>query len=101
MSISSLLAVSDLNCFELIFFLLKFLVSSSVGPLLSHDDLFFYSAIRPVINFASPVYLNPGETMDLRLINFCMQGYKIIHDYDKQCERCRPNVIDIADRRKC
>ena len=44
---------------------------------LSHDDLviIFYAVIRSVIDYASPVYLNPGKTMDLRQTNFRKRGY--------------------------
>ena len=48
------------------------------------------------------MYLNSSQTMDMRIVNFCKRGYKMMHagllKYDEQCESC--TIIDILDRKR-
>lgn len=65
---------------------------------LCHDELvaIFHAVIRSVIDYASPVYLNPGITQDLRLIRLCKRAYKVIHGSNR-CDIC--DMTEVVKRR--
>ena len=69
--------------------------------LLPHDNQVevFNAIIRSVIEYASPVFVNPGKVLDSRLIHLCIRAYRIIHGFEnKNCPYCI--MSDVVSRRK-
>ena len=69
--------------------------------LFSHDELVdvFCSLIRSLMEYACPVFLNPGSGLDKKFIALCKRAYRVIHrsnEYD--CSNC--NLLNIVSRRK-
>jgi hypothetical protein len=67
----------------------------------SHDELVivFYSIIRSLIEYACPVFLNPGSSLDNKFFVLCKRAYRIIHGtntYD--CQKC--DMLNFVTRRK-
>ena len=67
--------------------------------LLSHDQLVnvFYAIIQSLMDYASPVFMNAGSSLDATLMSICKRAFKIIHGPDTQCSQC--NFIDVYERR--
>ena len=69
--------------------------------LLSHDQLVsvFNAIIRSVMDYASPVFLNPGKCSDQRLLRICKRAFYIIHGRkSKYCKDC--NMFNVTERRQ-
>lgn len=70
-------------------------------PLLSHDQLVFIfnQTIRTIMEYASPVFLNPGSSFETKLLLLCKRAFRVIHGKDVgHCKDC--NMLDIVERRK-
>ena len=69
--------------------------------ILSHDQLIvvFNSIIRSIIEYASPVFINVGDMLDLKLKALCKRAFRIIHGFDvRRCSKCC--MLDVSDRRQ-
>ena len=68
--------------------------------LLSHDQLVevFYAIVVSIMDYASPVFLNPGVGLNHRLVRICKRAFFIIHGNNKDCDRC--NFLDVSQRRE-
>lgn len=58
---------------------------------LTHDQLIvvYNSIVRSLLDYASPVYLNPGSVQDNRSERVCKRAFKIIHGFDvRDCDKC-------------
>ena len=69
--------------------------------LLTHDELIqvFNAIVRSIIDYASPVFLNPGKCLDLRISRLCKRAFHIIHGHDvKTCASC--NMLNVQERRE-
>jgi hypothetical protein len=69
--------------------------------LFSHDQLVcvFNSIIRSVLEYASPVFLNPGSGFDRKLLSLCKRAFRIVHGSDaRDCDKC--SMLEVCDRRK-
>lgn len=69
--------------------------------ILSHDELVlvFNAVIRSLMEYASPVFLNPGIVLDHSFLSLCKRAFRIIHGTNvKICESC--NMLNLVDRRK-
>jgi hypothetical protein len=69
--------------------------------LLSHDDLVhvFNHCIRSLIEYASPVFLNPGSVLDNKLLKLCKRAFRVIHGVDTlSCKYC--SMFDLRHRRE-
>ena len=70
-------------------------------PLLTHDQLVnvFNCIMRSVIDYASQVFLNPGSSLDLRLLRLCKRAFYIIHGrHTRSCNNC--DLLNVHERRK-
>ena len=72
-------------------------------PHLCHDDLIsvFNHCIQSIIEYASPVFLNPGSSMNDKLIRLCRpkRAFHIIHGVgSRPCNRCK--MFDLLERRE-
>ena len=70
-------------------------------PLLSHDHLVevFYCIVRSLLEYACPVFLNPGTILDAKFISLCKRAFRIIHGRDcTKCDSC--NMLDVSTRRE-
>ena len=67
--------------------------------LLSHDELVlvFNSCIRSILEYASPVFVNPGSTLTNKLNRICKRAFRIIHGESPSCELC--DMFNLSDRR--
>ena len=56
--------------------------------LLTHDQLVsvFYAIIQSLLDYASPVFLNPGVNFDSQILSLCKRAFRIIHGQD--CHFC-------------
>ena len=53
---------------------------------------------QSVMDYASPVFINPGKTLDLKLYRIYKRAFYIIHGREvKECTRC--NILDFGNRR--
>ena len=69
-------------------------------PFFSHDQLVFTfnQTIRTAIEYASPVFLNPGSAFDTMLQRLCKRAFQIIHGKDsKECQSC--DMFNFVERR--
>ena len=69
--------------------------------LLPHDKLItvFSALIQSLLDYASPVFLNPGSVLDAKLLALCKRAFRIIHDKDVvSCHDC--NILDFQSRRQ-
>lgn len=69
--------------------------------LFSHDELVhvFYSIIRSLMEYACPVFLNPGSVLENKFLSVCKRAYRIIHGSNVyNCGKC--DLLNIAMRRK-
>ena len=70
-------------------------------PLLSHDQLVnvFYAIIRSLLEYAGPVFLNPGVGLNNKFVSLCRRAFYIIHGREcKKCDRC--NLLNVQSRRE-
>ena len=68
--------------------------------LMSHDQLVltFKALIQPLFEYASPVFLNASNNLNLKLMSLCKRAFRIVHGYNvKSCENC--NFFDFYERR--
>ena len=67
--------------------------------LLSHDRLVmvFHATILSLLDYASPVFLNAGSTLDSSFVSLCKRAFRIIHGPHRHCDKC--NFLDIYKRR--
>ena len=67
--------------------------------LLSHDQLVtvFNAIFRSVIDYSSQVFLNPGKSLDVKLIRVCRRAFYIVHG-ENSCNLC--NMLDVTKRRQ-
>ena len=67
--------------------------------LLNHAQLVrvFNAIIRSVMDYACPVFLNPGKGLDQRLLRICKRAFYIIHGRkSKCCKDC--NMLNVTER---
>ena len=59
-------------------------------PLLCHDNLvtIFHALIQSLLDYASPVFLNAGSSLDSSFVVLCKRAFRIIHGPDKYCKSC-------------
>ena len=70
-------------------------------PLLPHDQLVsvFNAIFLSVLDYASPVFLNCGSSLNSKLLRICKRAFRIIHGFEtRQCELC--DIFNIDNRRK-
>ena len=70
-------------------------------PILDHDQLIlvFNSIIRSIIDYASPVFLNPGIVQSSKLEMLCKRAFRIIHGANvNTCDNC--SMFHVCQRRK-
>ena len=69
-------------------------------PFFSHDQLVFTfnQTIRSILEYASPVFLNPGSAFDVKLHSLCKRAFRIIHGKKELCTEC--DMFDIVERRR-
>jgi hypothetical protein len=68
--------------------------------IMSHDQLVltFQALIQPLYEYASPVFLNASNNLNLKLLSLCKRAFRIVHGYNvKTCQLC--NFFDISERR--
>jgi len=68
--------------------------------LMCHNDLVlvYNCIIRSVMDYASPVYINPGVSCGKRLRRLCKRAYRIIHGQDDSCNLC--DMLNMTVRRE-
>jgi hypothetical protein len=69
--------------------------------LLSHDELVtvYTALIQSLLDYASPVFLNPGLTLDAKLLSLCKRSFQIIHGYNvESCHDCK--ILEVLHRRQ-
>ena len=69
-------------------------------PYFSHDQLVFVfnQTIRSIMEYASPVFLNPGSNFNIKLLFLCKRAFRIVHGKNVvECTSC--NMFDFVDRR--
>ena len=65
-----------------------------------HDQLVivYKSLIISLMDYASPVFLNPGSTLDSRLYALCKRAFRIVHGVGiRSCSNC--DMFDFRFRR--
>ncbi|MEL7308286.1 MAG: reverse transcriptase family protein, partial [Pseudomonadota bacterium] len=70
-------------------------------PLFSHDQLVtvFYAIIRSLLEYACPVFLNPGTAFDAKVNSLCKRAFRIIHGRDcSHCDNC--DLMNVRSRRQ-
>ena len=70
-------------------------------PLFNHDLLVnvFHSIIRSLLEYACPVFLNPGTVFDLKLTSLCKRAFQIIHG--RECSHCNDcELMNVQARRR-
>ena len=70
-------------------------------PFFSHNQLVytFNQTIRSILEYASPVFLNPGLSFDVKLDRLCKRAFRIIHGKNtKSCNECL--LFNLAERRR-
>jgi hypothetical protein len=68
---------------------------------LTHDQLIivYNSIVRSLLDYASPVFLNPGCVQNARLEKICKRAFKIIHGLDvRNCVKC--SFLELHQRRR-
>ena len=67
-------------------------------PLLSHDRLVmvFHSLIQSLLDYASPVFLNAGSSLDSSFHSLCRRAFRISHG-PHHCSSC--SLINVYNRR--
>ena len=69
--------------------------------MLTHDELveIFNMIFRSVIEYACQVFVNPGRTLDARLLRLCKRAFKLIHGQEVSvCNGC--DMMNIGYRRQ-
>ena len=67
----------------------------------SHDQLVvvFNAIIQSLMDYASPVFLNPGHGLEAKFRSLCKRAFRIIHGADvSDCESC--DILSFEARRK-
>jgi hypothetical protein len=67
----------------------------------SHDQLVevFYSSVRSLLEYASPVFMNPGVGLNAKFEALCKRAFRIIHGYDRNsCTNC--DMLNVDARRR-
>ena len=67
----------------------------------SHDQLVedFCSSIRSLLEYACPVFMNPGIGLNAKFVSLCKRAFRIIHGYENiTCYDCC--MLDVHDRRE-
>jgi hypothetical protein len=70
-------------------------------PVMSHNQLVLAlnAIVLPLLDYASPVYLNCSNFLNSKLVALCKRAFRIIHGYDvKTCDNC--NFLEVLERRK-
>ena len=73
-----------------------------LSTVLNHDQLVvvFNAIVRSIMDYASPVFLNPGSLLDSRLEHLCKRAFRIVHGVGTDvcaCDKC--DMLDIHTRR--
>jgi hypothetical protein len=69
--------------------------------LFSHDQLVnvFYATIRSLLDYACPIFLNPGVAFDRKVKSICRRAFRIIHGREcTTCELC--DLMNVQSRRQ-
>ena len=69
--------------------------------ILTHDQpvIVYNSIVRSLLDYASPVFLNPGSVQNARLLRVCKRAFRIIHGFDsRDCDKC--SFFDLHKRRQ-
>ena len=57
----------------------------------SHDQLVevFCSSVRSLLEYACPVFMNPGISLNAKFVSLCKRAFRIIHGYENSiCNYC-------------
>ena len=59
----------------------------------------FNQIIRTIIEYASLVFLNPGSSLDAKILMLCKRTFRVIHGKDvRSCKKC--DMFTFVERKK-